>query len=729
MTMYMSPLPALQSLVEDRQWVSSDTMYLPIYEENLNGKRHQDADCLSRSPLPQSNEDNIPELSSITDIRKEQRSDVQTKIIQEIDSKSESGYEITDGILYRKNYDPMGKPWLLVVPKQMRVAILREAHDAPMAGHLGFAKTYDRIIRQYFWPGLHRSVRQYVAHCRECQRRKDANTKLAVKGQIPAISEEFIVSATNSTDEINRLISKYKNLCTPNLVPAKLLHKVEHQITTTGPPVFSKARQLDTKRLRIPKQEFQYMLENDIIRPSKSQWASPLHMTLKKDGTIDLLKAYYQRITEEDKEETAVITPFGLFEFNVMSFGLRNAPATFQIFINEVLFGLDFVFPYIDDILIVSTNKEEHEFGVQEVEFLGHLITKEGSRPLPSKTKTVRKYKLPETIQDLRTFLGMINFYRRYLKDAAETQAVLHEFLKDTSNRAVGAILQQYEENGWKRIAFYSKKLNDTQKSFSTYDRELLAIYLSVENFKHTLEGRDFKIYTDHKPLKYAFLQRNEKASPRQLRHLQYIYQFTKNIEHVDGKRNIVADTLSRIEEVSMIDYNEIELKQINDPEVISLKQQNNLKKKFHQYPLPPGKILWCDTSTSNIRPFVLKEIRKKMFQLIHGTVHPGIKASVKQMTARFIWTNIKKDVQEWARTCMGCQINKISRHTKSEIGPFPKTADRFSVVHIDLIPLKDIKAETLAKAFYENWIARFGMPTTVITDCAKQFKPIPNLH
>ncbi|UYV72292.1 K02A2.6-like [Cordylochernes scorpioides] len=143
-----------------------------------NGKRHQDADCLSRSPLPQSNEDNIPELSSITDIRKEQRSDVQTKkIIQEIDSKSESGYKIIDGILYRKNYDPMGKPWLLVVPKQMRIDILREAHDAPMAGHLGFAKTYDRVRRKYFWPGLHRSVRQYVAHCRECQRRKGSTER------------------------------------------------------------------------------------------------------------------------------------------------------------------------------------------------------------------------------------------------------------------------------------------------------------------------------------------------------------------------------------------------------------------------------------------------------------------------------------------------------------------------------------------------------------------------
>ncbi|UYV74416.1 hypothetical protein LAZ67_11003491, partial [Cordylochernes scorpioides] len=158
-----------------------------------NGKRHQDADCLSRSPLPQSSEDNIPELSSITDIRKEQRSDVQTKkIIQEIDSKSESGYKIIDGILYRKNYDPMGKPWLLVVPKQMRVDILREAHDAPMAGHLGFVKTYDRVRRKYFWPGLHRSVRQYVAHCRECQRRKGSTER--PPGQlvpIPPVSRPF----------------------------------------------------------------------------------------------------------------------------------------------------------------------------------------------------------------------------------------------------------------------------------------------------------------------------------------------------------------------------------------------------------------------------------------------------------------------------------------------------------------------------------------------------------
>ncbi|GFY13116.1 retrovirus-related Pol polyprotein from transposon opus [Trichonephila clavipes] len=263
-----------------------------------------------------------------------------------------------------------------------------------------------------------------------------------------------------------------------------------------------------------------------------------------------------------------------------MSFGLRNAPSTFQRFITEVLYGLDFVFPYLDDVLVASSTEEEHSehlkmvferfqqyglrinvsksvMGAAQVEYLGFLITAEGSRPLPEKVQAIFNYKLPETIHDLRTFLGMINFYRRYLKDAAKTQAPLHELLKgakkkdrrkvhwtddtrrsfekcktdlaeaallsfprsglplslctDASDFAVGAVLQQLENESWKPIAFYSKKLNETQTRYSTYDRELLGIYLSVKHFKHLLEGNDFVIYTDHKPLTFAFKQKMKK--------------------------------------------------------------------------------------------------------------------------------------------------------------------------------------------------------------------------
>ncbi|GFT96343.1 retrovirus-related Pol polyprotein from transposon 17.6 [Nephila pilipes] len=155
-------------------------------------------------------------------------------------------------------------------------------------------------------------------------------------------------------------------------------------------------------------------------------------------------------------------------------------------------------------------------------------------------------------------------------KDAAKTQAPLHELLKgakkkdsrkvpwtddtrrnfeksktdlaeaallsfprtgiplslctDASDFAVGSVLQQFENDGWKQIAFYSKKLNDTQRRYSTYDRELLGIYLSVKPFKHLLEGNDFTICTDHKPLTFTFRQKNEKVSPRQLRQLQCIF-------------------------------------------------------------------------------------------------------------------------------------------------------------------------------------------------------------
>lgn len=237
-------------------------------------------------------------------------------------------------------------------------------------------------------------------------------------------------------------ITLFKNKTTaPNV-------EITHQIETKGHPVNSKPRRLSPDKFKAAKAEFEELMRKGICRPSNSNWSSPLHMVRKKDGSwrpcgdfralnaittpdryplpyindcghilyeknifskIDLQKAFHQvPIDPADVHKTAIITPFGLFEFLYMTFGLCNAAQTFQRFIAQVLRGLDFVFYYIDDILVASKNLEEHsnhlrqvfqrlreynlcinpskcEFATSTIKFLGHQISPGYIQPLPEK--------------------------------------------------------------------------------------------------------------------------------------------------------------------------------------------------------------------------------------------------------------------------------------------------------------------------------------------------------
>ena len=276
-----------------------------------------------------------------------------------------------------------------------------------------------------------------------------------------------------------------------------------------------------------------------------------------------------------------------------MPFGLRNAAQTFQRFIDQTLRGLHFCYAYIDDLLIASSSDKEHQqhlravfqrlsdygvlinpskcqFGVSSLQFLGHQIDNKGIRPLEEKVQAIRSFPLPPSQRKLREFLGLVNFYHRFIPHAARLLYPLNQLLEgpkdgskavawtdqakevflaakdtlaeatllthphvnarlsimtDASDVAVGAVLQQLISGHWHPISYFSKKLKPAETRYSVFDRELLAIYLSIRHFRHMIEGREFCVFTDQKPLTRALASHSAQHSPRQTRHLDFISQ------------------------------------------------------------------------------------------------------------------------------------------------------------------------------------------------------------
>lgn len=492
--------------------------------------------------------------------------------------------------------------------------------------------------------------------------------------------------------------------------------------------------------------------------PFLTDFAYQLHGTMVF-STIDLVKAYHQiPINEDDIPKTAICTPFGLFEFTRMTFGLRNAAQSFQRCIHAVVRNLNFCFPYIDDLLIASHSMEEHldhlktvferltnagliinvskcVFASPKVTFLGHEISSEGIKPSEAKVEAINSITRPQTIKALRSFLGMINFYRKFIPNAAEEQAILNELLKgsrkndkrevdwttersdafelcktklknavilahpssevelavmvDASNTAIGAVVQQRISDKWTPLGFFSVKLNDTLRKYSAYDRELLAAYSSIKHFKHLLEARSFILFTDHKPLIFALQQNLDKASPRQRRHLDFISQYTTDIRHISGKDNLVADALSRMESITLdssIDYVHLARDQSTDTTLANLLETNK-SLIFQKFPIfGTESEIYCDISTGSPRPYVTENFRRVIFDSVHKLSHPSIRTTTKMVTKKFVWPEVNKDVRNMSKSCVACQKAKVSRHVKSPIGEYLITSKRFDEIHLDII-------------------------------------------
>ena len=184
------------------------------------------------------------------------------------------------------------------------------------------------------------------------------------------------------------------------------------------------------------------------------------------------------------------------------------------------------------------------------------------------------------------------------------------------------------------------------------------------------LECRQFTLFTDHKPLVRAFQSTRSQELVRRARHLSYIVEYTNDILHVVGSLNFTADALSRVHINNVeyfqnsLNYAQIALSQTIDAVIQDLLQNNVTSLQLEQFALSrtSPSLIWCDVSTGAIRPVVPVSFRQDVFHKLHSLSHPGIKSTIRLMSQRFVWPNMKKDIRAWVRECTVCQANKIHR-------------------------------------------------------------------
>lgn len=331
--------------------------------------------------------------------------------------------------------------------------------------------------------------------------------------------------------------------------------------------------------------------------------------------TLDLASGFHQiEVHPDDIEKTAFSVDGGLYEYLRMPFGLKNAPATFQRVMDHVLRDLSgkCCLVYMDDIIVFSSSLQEHlqslakvfealdrvnlklqlnksNFLKKEVAFLGHIVTDKGVKPDPSKIDCIKNWPIPKNPKQLKGFLGLLGYYRKFIRDFAKITKPLTEqlrgekktidhnpqFLKtfddckslltsshvlqypdfdndfilttDASNYALGAVLSQGVIGKDRPVAFASRTLSRTEENYSAIEKELLAIDWATRYFRPYLFGRKFILYTDHQPLTYALNLKTPNA--RLVKWRLRLREFNFEPKYRPGKQNVVADALSRIPE------------------------------------------------------------------------------------------------------------------------------------------------------------------------------------
>ncbi|GJX10343.1 putative reverse transcriptase domain-containing protein [Tanacetum coccineum] len=431
---------------------------------------------------------------------------------------------------------------------------------------------------------------------------------------------------------------------------------------------------------------------------------------------IDLRSGYHQlRIREEDIQITAFQTRYGHYEFQVMSFGLTNAPAVFMDLMNHVCKPyLDkFVIVFIDDILIYSKNKEEHE---EHLKIILYILKEErfrGVHVYPAKIEAIKNWAAPTTPTKVRQFLGLAGYYRRFIEgfsliakpltkltqknkkyEWGEEEEEAFQMLKqklcsapilalpdgtedfvvycDASLKGYGAVLMQRE----KVIAYASRQLKTHEENYMTHDLELGAVVFALRLWRHYLYGTKCVVYTDHKSLQYILDQKE--LNMRQRRWIELLSDYDCEIRYHPGKANVVADALSRKEREKPLRVRALVMtvhtdlpQRILNAQTEAMKKENVEAEKLGRLLKPIFEIrsdgiryfdkrVWLPLY-GGLRELIMHESHKSKY-----SIHPGSNKMYQDLKKLYWWPNMKAEIATYVSKCLTCAKVKAEHQKPS---------------------------------------------------------------
>lgn len=472
-------------------------------------------------------------------------------------------------------------------------------------------------------------------------------------------------------------------------------------------------------------------------------------------STLDLSSGYHQiPVAEEDQPKTAFTTLDGHYEYKKMPFGLAGAPATFQRTMDQILTGIKGIecYVYLDDIIIFSVSLEQHrdrlqhvferlkaanlklngakcKFAVRQVKYLGHLVTAEGVRPDEDKIHAVMEFPVPSTAKEVRGFLGLAGYYRRFvprfaekakpltlltgkdrkfqwgteqeeafreLKEALCTEPVLiypdfkDQFIlaTDASGVAVGAVLSQVRNGHERPVAYASRQLHQAEQNYSATERELLSVIWATKHFRCYLLGRRFTLVTDHSALRWMLSLRD--PSSRLTRWALRLEEFEYEVIHKPGRRHTNADALSRAVAKVATGKAQVSEKyrqyQMEDEECVKWAEQNPRVCKQDD----EGLLYWGEgKNPQQWKVVVPQPLRKEVLEECHSSIwagHPGIERTFSIIKQKYFWPSMKDDVETFVKACHSCATRKTPAGLTVPVErPFFPTQP-FEMVSLDIV-------------------------------------------